>query len=92
MIEVFDLGVVIFRRAKKEAELEKRFSGLYMEKEEAARQEEARKAAALEKSRQEDLKVLRVIMLIITKGLHTLKCFGLLYQLLQICSASKLKS
>lgn len=44
-------------RAKKEAELEKRFSGLYMEKEEAARQEEARKAAALEKIREEDLKV-----------------------------------
>ncbi|XP_026797525.2 SH2 domain-containing protein 4A [Pangasianodon hypophthalmus] len=43
-------------RAKKEAELEKRFSGLYMEKEEAARQEEARKAAALEKSQQEELK------------------------------------
>ncbi|KAK3522138.1 hypothetical protein QTP70_026957 [Hemibagrus guttatus] len=43
-------------RVKKEAELEKRFSGLYMEKEEAARQEEARKAAALEKSQQDDLK------------------------------------
>ncbi|XP_026996917.2 SH2 domain-containing protein 4A [Tachysurus fulvidraco] len=43
-------------RAKKEAELEKRFSGIYMEKDEVARQEEARKAAALEKSRQEDLK------------------------------------
>lgn len=55
--DVFDLGIVIMCRAKKEAELEKRFSGLYMEKEEAARQEEARKAAALEKSRQEDLKV-----------------------------------
>uniref|UniRef100_W5UCR0 SH2 domain-containing protein 4A n=1 Tax=Ictalurus punctatus TaxID=7998 RepID=W5UCR0_ICTPU len=43
-------------RAKKEAELEKRFSGLYMESEDAARQEEARKAAALEKSRKEDFK------------------------------------
>ncbi|KAL7847694.1 hypothetical protein AOLI_G00224120 [Acnodon oligacanthus] len=43
-------------RAKKEAELEKRFSGLYLEQEEAARKEEARKAAALEQSRQEELK------------------------------------
>lgn len=53
----FDLDVVIMCRAKKEAELEKRFSGLYMESEDAARQEEARKAAALEKSRKEDFKV-----------------------------------
>lgn len=58
---VFDLGAMIMCRAKKEAELEKRFSGLYIEKEEAARQEEARKAAALEKSQQEDLKVSWVI-------------------------------
>ncbi|XP_036450387.1 SH2 domain-containing protein 4B [Colossoma macropomum] len=43
-------------RTKKEAELEKRFSGLYLEQEEAARKEEARKAAALEQSRQEELK------------------------------------
>ncbi|XP_060765713.1 SH2 domain-containing protein 4A [Neoarius graeffei] len=43
-------------RAKKEAELERRFSGLHIEDEEAARQEEARKAAALEKSQQEELK------------------------------------
>ncbi|XP_072515433.1 SH2 domain-containing protein 4B isoform X2 [Salminus brasiliensis] len=43
-------------RAKKEAELEKRFSGLYLEQEEAARKEEARKAAALEQSKQEELK------------------------------------
>lgn len=54
---LFDLGVVIMYRAKKEAELERRFSGLHVQDEEAARQEEARKAAALEKSRQEELKV-----------------------------------
>ncbi|TSS11553.1 SH2 domain-containing protein 4A [Bagarius yarrelli] len=43
-------------RAKKEAELERRFSGMYMEKEEADRLEKAKKAAALEKSQQEELK------------------------------------
>lgn len=63
-------------RAKKEAELEKRFSGLYMEKEEAARQEEARKAAALEKSRQEDLKVTsHYVKSNQNLGFHTLKRF-----------------
>ncbi|XP_066507066.1 SH2 domain-containing protein 4A isoform X2 [Hoplias malabaricus] len=43
-------------RAKKEAELEKRFSGLYVEPEEVTRKKEAQKAAALEQSRKEELK------------------------------------
>lgn len=47
--DAFDFSIVIMCRAKKEAELEKRFSGLYIEQDEAARQEEARKAAAQEK-------------------------------------------
>lgn len=44
-------------RDQKEAELERRFSGLHLGQDEAARQEEAEKAAALEKTRQEELKV-----------------------------------
>ncbi|XP_062870211.1 SH2 domain-containing protein 4A [Trichomycterus rosablanca] len=43
-------------RAQKEAELERRFSGLHIGQEEAARKEEAEKAVALERSRQEELK------------------------------------
>lgn len=67
-------------RAKKEAELEKRFSGIYMEKDEVARQEEERKAAALEKSRQEDLKVIvsHFVKSILSLGFHTLKWFLML--------------
>ncbi|KAK1800525.1 hypothetical protein P4O66_005745 [Electrophorus voltai] len=43
-------------RAKKEAEIEKRFSGLYVEQEETDRQKQACKAAALEQNKQAELK------------------------------------